>query len=145
MRFNRQAIVRGAAIVGAQGKRLAFGVVVIVALGVCSVALATTGVAGTYATTIKSPSELEGKWVLTLAKGGSYAVAWNGQSLARGKYSVTARTITFGRESGNSGCAGSGTYAWKKAGKTMTFIRKRESASCQGRAAVLAHRFTQVR
>jgi hypothetical protein len=49
------------------------------------------------------------------------------------------------RESADRGCGGSGTYAWKKSGKTLRFIRKRESPSCQGRAAVLAHPFTQVR
>ena len=79
---------------------------------------------------------------MKLANGGTFTVALNGQPLARGKYSATATTITFGRETG-SGCAGSGTYAWKKSGKTMRFIRKREHPTCQGRAAVLAHRFTQ--
>jgi hypothetical protein len=53
------------------------------------------------------------------------------------------KTITFARERG-SACTGAGTYAWKKAGKVVTFVRKRESASCQARAVVLAHRFTQV-
>jgi hypothetical protein len=144
MRFSRQAIVRGVAIVGARRKRLAFGVVVIVALGMCSAALATTGVAGTYATTISSPADLRGTWVLTLAKGGTYTVTLNGAAVARGRYSATATTITFRRETG-SGCSGPGTYAWKKSGTTMRFIRKREHPTCQGRAAVLAHRFTQRR
>jgi hypothetical protein len=128
-----------------QTKRFAFAVVVIVALWVSSIALAAGGVAGTYATTIKSPSELKGKWVLTLAKSGSYTVALNGKAVSRGKYSATATTITFGRESGGSGCSGSGKYAWKKSGKTLRLIRQRESQSCQGRAALLAHPFTQVR
>ncbi len=99
---------------------------------------------GTYATTIKSPAQLKGKWVLTLAKGGVYTVAVDGQTVARGRYTSTAKTITLDRERG-SGCTGAGTYAWKKSGKTMTFTRKRESASCQARALVLGHRFTQVR
>jgi hypothetical protein len=72
-------------------------------------------------------------------------VSVNGQIASRGNYSATAKTVTFGRESGGSGCAGRGTYAWKKSGKTLRLIRKREAASCQGRAAVLAHRFTKVR
>jgi hypothetical protein len=120
-----------------------FGAALVVALGLSSVALAAGGVAGTYATTIKSPSELKGKWVLKLAKGGTYTVALNGKRLARGTYTATATTITL-RESAVAGCGGSGTYAWKKSRKTLTFIRKREAASCQGRAAVFAHRFTQV-
>jgi hypothetical protein len=111
-------------------------------LGLSSVALAAGGVAGTYTTTITSPHELKGKWVLKLANGGIFTVALNGAPLARGKYSATATTITFGRETG-SGCVGSGTYAWKKSGKTMRFIRKREHSTCEGRAMVLAHRFTQ--
>jgi hypothetical protein len=118
--------------------------VVVLALGVSSVALAAGGLPGTYTTTVTSPAQLKGKWTLALAKGGSYTVAMNGHALARGKYKATARTITFDRERG-SGCTGAGTYAWKKSGNLMTFVRKRESASCQGRAAVLAHRFRQVR
>jgi hypothetical protein len=116
----------------------------VAALAISSVAFAAGGLSGTYTTTIKSPAQLKGKWVLTLAQGGSYAVALNGQTVARGKYTSTAKTITFDRERG-SGCTGAGTYAWSKSGKTVSFTRKRESASCQGRAAVLTHRFTRLR
>ncbi len=123
-------------------ERLACAAVVILALAVSSAALAAGGVAGTYTTRINSPLEIRGKWSLTLMKGGTYKVALNGKALARGTYSATATTITL-REP--TGCGGSGTYAWKRSGKTMSFTRKRESPSCQVRAAVLAHRFTQVR
>lgn len=116
----------------------------VVAIAMSSVALAAGGLPGTYTTTITSPAQLKGKWTLTLAQGGSYAVAVNGQTLARGRYTATAKTITFDRERG-SGCTGAGRYAWTRSGKTVTFVRKRESASCQARAAVLAHRFTRVR
>jgi hypothetical protein len=109
-----------------------------------TVAFAAGGVAGTYTTTIISPARLKGKWLLTFAKGGAYAVKLNGKALARGRYSATETSITL-RENADSGCGGSGTYAWKKAGRTLSFIRRRESASCEQRAAVLAHRFTQVR
>lgn len=122
--------------------QLALAGAVVMALAMSSIALAAAGVSGTYATTIKSPAELKGKWVLTFTKGGTYKVALNGKTLARGTYAATAATITL-REP--SGCGGSGTYAWKRSGKTMTFFRKREARSCQIRAAVLAHRFTQVR
>jgi hypothetical protein len=114
------------------------------ALALTSGAFAAGGLSGTYTTTIKTPAQLKGKWALTLAQGGSYTVAVNGQPVARGKYTSTAKTITFAHERG-SGCTGAGTYAWTKSGKTVTFSRKRESGSCQARAAVLAHRFTQVR
>ncbi len=123
-------------------ERFACVAVVILALAVSSVALAGGGVAGTYTTTIKSPLEIKGKWTLTLMKAGTYKVALNGKALARGTYSATATTITL-REP--TGCGGSGTYAWKRSGKTMSFTSKRESPSCQVRAAVFAHRFTQVR
>ena len=113
-------------------------------LAVSSVALAAGGLAGTYSTTVKSPAQLKGKWAITFAKGGSYTVTWNAETVARGRYASTATTITLDRERG-SGCTGAGTYAWKKSGKTVTFTKKRESASCQARALVLSHRFTQVR
>jgi hypothetical protein len=119
-------------------------VAALAALAMSSVAVASGALSGTYATTIKSPAQLKGKWALTLAKGGAYTVAVNGQAVARGRYSSSATTITFDRERG-SGCTGVGTYAWKKAGKTVTFVRKRESSSCGARATVLSHRFTQVR
>jgi hypothetical protein len=115
-----------------------------VAVAAPSVALASGGLTGTYTTTIKSPAQLKGKWALTYARGGSYTVALNGQVVARGKYTSNAKTVTLDREQG-SGCTGAGTYAWKRSGKTLSFTRKRESASCQERAVVLGHRFTQVR
>jgi hypothetical protein len=117
---------------------------VVVALGLASVGAAAGGVAGTYATTVKSPAQLKGKWVLTLAKGGTYKVALNGRLLARGTYAATARTITM-REPAGKGCGGSGTYAWKRSVKWMRFVRRREAPTCHVRAAVLAHRFTVVR
>jgi hypothetical protein len=116
----------------------------VASLGVSSVAVAAGGLSGTYTTTIKSPAQLQGKWAITFARSGTYAVAVNGETVARGKYSATAKSVTLFREQG-SGCTGAGTYAWKKSGKTMTFVRKRETSSCQARALVLGHRFTQVR
>ena len=117
---------------------------VIAMLAASSVAGASSGLTGTYTTTLKSPAELKGRWVLTFARGGSYTVQLNGQLVARGKHTSTAKTITLDREQGSQ-CTGAGTYAWKKSGKTLSFSKKRESASCQGRALVLAHRFRQVR
>jgi hypothetical protein len=124
-------------------RRFVIAAAVGAALVVSSVALAAGGVGGTYAATIKNANHLNGKWVIVL-KGGTYTVAQNGNTLARGKYTATATTITFAREPA-SGCAGSGTYAWKKSGKTITFVRKREHPSCQARAEILGRRFTQVR
>lgn len=116
----------------------------VAALALSSVALAAGGLTGTITTTVKSPAQLKGKWAITFAKGGSYTVAVNGETVARGRYTSTPTTVTLDRERG-SGCTGAGTYAWKRAGKAVTFTRKRESPSCQARALVLSHRFTQVR
>ena len=125
-------------------RRSALVVAVLAALALSSTALAAGGLVGTYSTTVKSPAQLKGKWAITFAKGGTYAVALDRQTVARGRYRSTATTITLDRERG-SGCTGVGTYAWKQSGKYVTFTRKRESASCQARALVLSHRFTQVR
>jgi hypothetical protein len=114
------------------------------ALAASSIALGAGGLEGTFATTIKSPAQLKGTWALVFAKGGKYTVVVNGKTGARGKYSATPRTITMFGERGSE-CIGAGTYAWKRSGKTVTFTRKRESASCQVRALVLSHRFTKVR
>ncbi len=125
-------------------KVVLLGAALVTALGLCSVSLAAGGVVGTYTTTVKNPAPVKGKWTLALAKSGSFTVALDGQIVARGRYSATPKRITFGPERGGA-CRGSGTYGWKKSGKTMTFMRKREAVSCQGRAAVLAHPFKQVR
>jgi hypothetical protein len=124
-------------------RRWLLAAAVVGALLLSSVALASGGVVGTYTTTITKPNELKGKWTIQFAKGTSYTVALNGKVVARGKYAATATTVTFVREAG-SGCSGQGTYAWKRSGSSMTFVRKREARSCGGRAAILAHRFTQV-
>ena len=125
-------------------RRFTLAAALLGALVVSSVALGAGGVAGTYKTTITNSGHLNGKWVVVLAKGGTYTVSMNGKPLARGRYSATPTTITFDRETG-SDCSGAGVYAWKRSGKTVTFVRKREIASCRARAAVLTRQFTQVR
>jgi hypothetical protein len=116
---------------------------VTLALGISSVAPAAGGLSGTYSTTVKSPAEIKGKWVLALVKGGTYRVAYNGDWIARGTYSATSNAITF-RESAVAGCGGTGTYAWRRSGRALTFTRKREVPRCQIRAVVLRHTFTRV-
>ena len=124
-------------------KRFAIAAVVVVALALSAVALAGVTVVGKYATTIKSPPEFKGTWVLNLANGGTYTVASNGQILVRGKYSVTGSKITFGHESGPGACPKTGKYIWKKSGKTLKFTRISDAPVCSGRSGVLAHTFTQ--
>ena len=129
---------------GEHMKRLAIAAASLVAaLALSTVALASGTLAGKYATTIKSPSELKGTWILNLAKGGTYTVIDNGQLVIRGRYATTGARITFGHETGSGACAKSGTYTWKRTGKTLKFTRVSESPLCNGRSAVLAHTFTQ--
>jgi hypothetical protein len=118
---------------------------VVVVLALSSVALASGTLAGKYATTIKSPAEFKGNWVLNLAKGGTYTVANNGQIFVRGKYAVTGSKITFGHESGQGACPKTGKYTWKKSGKTLKFTRLSDAPVCSGRSGVLARTFTQLR
>jgi hypothetical protein len=129
----------------AQIKQLALAASVVAALALTSVALAGGTLAGKYTTTIKSPAEFKGTWVLNLAKGGTYMVVDNGQVLVRGKYSTTGSKITFGHETGSGACAKSGTYTWKKTATTLKFTRVSDSPLCSGRSGVLAHTFTQQR
>jgi hypothetical protein len=139
-------VPRGGALPAAtQMKQLALAASVVAALALSSVALAGGTLPGKYTTTIKSPAQLKGTWVLNLANGGTYTVADNGQLLIRGKYSTTGSKITFGHETGNGACAKAGTYSWKKTGKTLEFTRVHDSPLCSGRAGVLAHTFTQQR
>ena len=104
-----------------RGRSLVVVAAVVAAIAVSSVALAAGGFSGTYTTTIKSPAQLKGKMGPDIRPGRFLTVAVNGQAVARGKYTSTAKTITLDREQG-SGCTGAGTYAWKRSGKTMTFV-----------------------
>ena len=117
------------------------GVVALV-LGVCSAAVAAGGLTGTYQAKIKSPAQIKGTWGLTLKPNGVYVVSMNGKSVASGRWSATATTITF-REP--EGCGGTGTYAWKRTNAVLRFTFKREDPRCQTRRAVLTHPFAQVR
>jgi hypothetical protein len=142
----KQIVPRGGALVAAaQMKHLAVAASVVAALALSSVALAGGTLAGKYTTTIKSPTQLKGTWVINLAKGGTYTIMDNGQLLVRGKYSTTRSKITFGHETGNGACAKSGTYTWKKTARTLKFTRVHDSPLCSGRSQVLAHTFTQQR
>jgi hypothetical protein len=134
----------GALAATTQMKQLAITASLVAALALSSVALAGGTLPGRYTTTINSPAQFKGTWTLNLAKGGAYRVD-NGKLRIRGRYSTTGSKITFGHETGDGACAKSGTYTWKKAGKTLTFTRVRESPLCSGRSGVLAHTFTQQR
>jgi hypothetical protein len=142
----KQIAPRGTALVTTvQMKRCAIAAMVVATLALSSIALAAGTPAGKYTTTIKSPAQLKGTWILNLAKGGTYTVVDNGHVLIRGKYSTTGSKITFGHETGDGACAKTGTYTWKKTATTLEFTRVRDSPLCRGRSGVLAHTFTQQR
>ncbi len=124
-------------------KQLALAATVIAVLALSSTAFAAGSLTGKYATTIKSPADLKGTWVLNLAKAGTYTVADNGHIVVHGKYSTTGSKITFGHETGSAACAKPGTYTWKKNARTLTFTRVNDSPVCAGRSGVLAHTFKQ--
>jgi len=126
-------------------KHLALAASLVATLALSTAALAGSTLAGRYTTTIKSPAQFKGTWVLTLTNRGTYAVVDNGQLLVRGKYSTTGSKITFGHETGTGACAKSGTYTWNKTGKTLRFTRVSDSPLCSGRSGILAHTFTQLR
>ena len=123
-------------------KRLAIAALLIAMLPLSAEALASPTPTGTYTTTIKNPAAFKGTWVLNLARGGTYMVD-NGQLRIRGKYTTTGTKIRFGHETGERACAKTGTYTWKKTGKTLRFSRVSESPACPGRSGVLAHTFTR--
>jgi hypothetical protein len=135
----------GALVAVTQMKQLAIATSVVAALALSAVALAGGTLPGEYSTTIKSPAQFKGTWVLNLAKNGGYTVVDNGQFRIRGRYSTTGSRITFGHETGDGACAKSGTYTWKKTDRTLKFSRVSESPLCSGRAGVLRHTFTQQR
>jgi hypothetical protein len=125
-------------------KHVAIAASVVATLALSSVALAGGTLPGKYSTTIKSPAQFKGTWILNLAKGGTYTVD-NGQLLIRGRYATSGSRITFGHETGDGACAKSGTYTWEKTGRTLKFTRVNDSPLCSGRSGVLAHTFTQQR
>jgi hypothetical protein len=125
-------------------KHLAVAASLVATLALSSVALAGGSLAGKYTTTIKSPGHLKVTWALNFATSGTYTVD-NGQLLIRGRYSTHGSRITFGHETGDGACTKSGTYTWRKTGRTLKFTRVSESPVCSGRSGVLAHTFTQQR
>ena len=82
---RRQSSTR--TLLGMSSRALLLSLATAAALAVSSVALAGGGLSGKYVTTVKSPAELKGRWAITFAKGGTYTVALNGKTLARGSTS----------------------------------------------------------
>jgi len=123
-------------------KRLAVAASMIAALTLPSFVLAGRDLPlGKYTTNVKAPARLKGVWVLNFAKGGTYTITNNGAVVVRGRFTSTSR-IYFSNETGPAACPQFGVYAWKRAGKTITFTKI--SDSCIGREVVLALPFTST-
>jgi hypothetical protein len=121
-------------------KRLAVGASMVAALALPSVVLAGGNLPlGKYTTTVKTPVRLKGIWVLNFAKGGKYTITDNGAVVVRGHFTSTSR-IYLSNETGPAACPQFGVYAWKRAGKTLTFTKI--SDPCVGREVVLGLPFT---
>ena len=129
--------------VAKNARRIALAASVAAVLASPSLAVAGGSLAGTYKTTIASPAQFKGTWVLKFAPAGSYTVADNGHVIVRGKYTDSGSKITFVHETGQAACAKAGTYTWTKSAKTVRFKRISDPASCSGRITILSHPLTQ--
>lgn len=113
-------------------------------LALCAVALASSALSGTYATTVpKSAGGLAGNWTLVFASP-KYTVTDNGSTVVTGTYALSGTKITFTDKSGKDACPGKGVYRYSAVGTTLTFKRISDSnAKCAGRRAVLGSKFTK--
>jgi hypothetical protein len=125
-------------------RRVAIASIAVVALAAAPTALAGVGLPGQYRTSIASPAQFKGTWVIRFAAAGTYTVVDNGHVLVRGRYSTSGSKITFGHETGEGACAATGTYTWTRSGASLRFARTHDAPACTGRAGILAHRFTLV-
>jgi hypothetical protein len=130
-------------------KRLAVFAALLATLVVASVALASSGIAGTYTTTIsgKGPGTLggvlDGKWKLTL-KHGKYHVLFKGKPVVNGNYTVKKSVITVSDTGGPGKCTGTGKYKFTLKNDTLKLKKISDTKSCAARQAVLSHTFKKV-
>jgi hypothetical protein len=140
-------------------KRFALAVSVLDALGLCSVALATSTLSGTYKTKVHSSAlggVLKGTWTIKfsgMAPGsnqGVYTVTENGTKVLHGRDTIKGTKISFKDTGGKDSCLGAGTtghYKFKLKGHKLKFTKISEAKKgCgQGRLIVLTSgTFTKV-
>jgi hypothetical protein len=111
-------------------------------VGAASAAEATP-LKGIYGTVIKSPNAgLNGTWLINFVADGTYVVVKEPGSktlLIGGSSAVSGNKVTLVDKAGPLRCRGSaatGTYSWKRSGKTLKFTRVKDS--CVGRPMVFA-------
>lgn len=128
-------------------RRSAFLLAMAAALVLPSLALAGSGLPGTYSTKITAASagQFKGTWTLKFAKAGAYTVSHGGAILITGKYTTSGAKVTLGHEKGPAACKPAATYTWKHSGTSLKFTKVKDSAAaCSGRIMVLSRAFTQV-
>jgi hypothetical protein len=140
-------------------KRFVLAASVMVALGLCSVALAASFPFGKYKTTVHTTAlggALNGIWTIKFSGmvPGShqslYTVTDNGAVVLHGRDTIKGTKISFKDLGGRDSCLGTattGTYKFKLTGSKLKFTKVSETKkSCgQGRAIVLTSgTFTKV-
>ena len=139
-------------------KRFALAVSVVIALGLCSMALAASTLSGTYKTKVHTSAlggALNGTWTIKFSgmvpgsNQGLYTVTDNGAAAVHGKDTIKGTKITFKDTGGKDSCLGAGTtgtYKFKLNGNKLKLTKISENGSCgQGRAVVLTSgTFTKV-
>jgi hypothetical protein len=118
-------------------------------LAASSVAAAGSPIAGIYVTTISGkPAQLDGKWILSFAGNGGYAVAKAPKTsmiLIGGRSTTAGNTLTMVDGFGPLACTGAsarGTYTWTLSGGTLKLVKKHDT--CGGRPLVLAGSWKKV-
>jgi hypothetical protein len=90
------------------------------------------------------PALLNGAWRLAISSPG-FSVNKDGRAAVIGRVQIAGNRVTFQDGTGPLACKGaqkSGTYAWRVAGKRLSFTRVKDA--CIGRRTVFAHAFTVV-
>jgi hypothetical protein len=140
-------------------KRFALAVSVLGALGLCSVAFATSTLSGTYKTKIHTSAlggAVNGTWTIKFSgmspgsSQGLYTVTDNGHKITHGRDTIKGNKISFKDTGGKDSCLGAGTtghYKFKLKGNKLKFTKISETKKgCgQGRLIVLTSgTFTKV-
>jgi hypothetical protein len=122
-------------------KRLATISAILAALVLCTTALASSALSGTYNATITKAGSLNGAWSLAFS-GSNYTISFKGAAAVKGTFTQGGNKITFSDKSGKYACPAKGVYTYSLIARTLTFKSVSDS-KCTGRRTVLAARFTK--
>jgi hypothetical protein len=98
-----------------------------------AVAATALGASATWAASAAVPRPLVGTWTIGATSSGSIAIRSNGHAVFHIGSEVLPETVSGTRTTVTFGaaglCAGKGTYAWKIAGRTLTFRPMRDACT----------------